>query len=248
MIRTGTWSARRYCRILTDGLIAAELSASLLICWNYHVINYVKYAAFLSITGAYSLALLAGMAALPRSDRNGLRALLREHRAPLLLAGAYLFCTILSAAFSPYQYNRLIGMTRWEGLLTQTLYLCVFTGTMLWVPVRTPWSPGICGALWAMSRSGGPSGAPLISHTAKSSTSSHSRGFPPARPMPAWWASASSELSAAGSGTCSPCCSRPWPTRSRACSAIPTAPSPPCTGCFSACWPPERGGPGEAII
>ena len=96
---------------------------------GYQSITSAKYGAFLLLCGGY-VALMAllgielclmGQAKLPK-----LRNIWKQSSLVQRLIALFLLCTVLSSVFSTHGVKTMIGLTRYEGLLTIALYCLCF--------------------------------------------------------------------------------------------------------------------------
>lgn len=87
---------------------------------GYSNITFSKYAFFIGCTGLWLAALLL----LSAAKRAALPRLRPQHWAALSFG---IIC-IISWALSPYRSESLIGAGRYDGLVTQLLYVCIFLG------------------------------------------------------------------------------------------------------------------------
>lgn len=95
---------------------------------GYGNITFSKYLFFVILTAVWLLALIAA-------------SFIRALPCPTLGIGQYMALgfgavCLLSFLLSPYRGESLIGSGRYEGLLTQLLYVCVFLGVSLFGRLR----------------------------------------------------------------------------------------------------------------
>lgn len=122
---TGVAAVRDVRRLITDIYISIMLLVFPLFTGfsGYGNITFSKYLFFVIITGLWFLALLSTsifMKLPPPSPGIG-------QLAALCFAGICL----VSFCLSPYSSESLIGAGRYEGLITQLLYVCIFLGVSL---------------------------------------------------------------------------------------------------------------------
>ncbi|MBR1842177.1 MAG: O-antigen ligase family protein [Oscillospiraceae bacterium] len=102
---------------LTDIYISILFSAYILVFAPYTMIAELKFAAFLILSGAY----LIGIAVLSVRERS-----FPAPKPLVLLVAGYFLSTVISALLSPYDYNAIIGASRYDGVLTQLIYCLTF--------------------------------------------------------------------------------------------------------------------------
>jgi len=95
---------------------------------GYANITFSKYAFFLIFTGLWLAALLC----LSLGRKSKMPKLGTQHYAAIAFG---LIC-LLSWLFSPHRSESLIGAGRYDGLVTQLLYVCIFLGVSLFGEVR----------------------------------------------------------------------------------------------------------------
>lgn len=101
----------------TDVYLTLLFSLFLLVSAPYTMIAEVKFASFLALSTAY-LILIAILSIKERSFPVPI---------PLaLFTAGYFALTLISALLSPYEYDFIIGESRYEGLLTQLIYCLSF--------------------------------------------------------------------------------------------------------------------------
>lgn len=112
---------------------------------GYANITFSKYVFFVGATGLW-LAALAVLSICPRQPLPRLRGC---HWAAL----AFGVVCLLSWALSPYRSESLIGAGRYDGLVSQLLYVCIFLGVSLFGSLRKSHfaclgvSAGLCSAV-----------------------------------------------------------------------------------------------------
>ena len=108
---------------ITDVYLFLLLSLFILICGPYEYIVFIKYFLFLLICGGYvAIISVILLYLLLFGDRRHFFAN-SNNNIFLFSIFFYILFTFLSALRSPYEYNYWIGMSRYEGLLTQILYM-----------------------------------------------------------------------------------------------------------------------------
>ena len=103
---------------ITDKFTALMLSVFLLICGPYKIIVQVKYAAFLVLSIGYIFLMIAAVIISGRKPG--------KLNTACICAVIYVSLTAASAFISPYFPQTLIGVSRFEGLLTCVLYCAIF--------------------------------------------------------------------------------------------------------------------------
>ena len=103
------------CCIITSIFISLMLSVFILICSQYTHIAEIKYYAFLLLCGSYIVAITVTMCVYRKEP-------FPIDRKLTFIVLAYLVCTAISVITSPYEYDCWTGLSRHEGIITQTIY------------------------------------------------------------------------------------------------------------------------------
>ena len=118
----------RWCQYVFDIYLGLLFSVYILFCAPYTGIVNLKHTLFLVICGGFALLICVSIAELLLLRQINLKELLclfAKQKTLICLIIAYLFFTLLSAILSPYEYNSWIGFSRYEGVLTQIIYMAI---------------------------------------------------------------------------------------------------------------------------
>ena len=129
----------RWCQYLFDIYLGLLFSVFILLCVPYAGIAEFKYWSFLFICGGFAvltLVFVIQLLFLGQIQFKTLRGLIAKQKTLLCLVGLYLLFTALSAAFSPYEYNVWKGHSRFEGLLTQIIYMAILLLSAIFGRIR----------------------------------------------------------------------------------------------------------------
>ena len=122
-------TAFEWCHRLCDIYIALLLSVFILFCSPYEGIVETKHLCFLILCGGFICAMTVSILELlliRQLDGSCLWSAIQEKKTVFLLGLSYLLLTFVSGVLSPYDYNYWVGMSRYEGFVTQAIYVLSF--------------------------------------------------------------------------------------------------------------------------
>ncbi len=114
---------------VTQAYLFSLATVFLLLCGpaGYTRITRFKFMLFTCLSGGYVLAMAAlSLPGLARRRGPGIKAALRRVTWPQWAAAAYLLATWVSALASPYWPHTFLGVSRYEGAASITLYVLSF--------------------------------------------------------------------------------------------------------------------------